>query len=242
MGKDTKSKHHAMEKARKEPEERAQKKSTKKRIFSAIAKIILFPYKVIAKGLLRKKKKAPLQTEREEPEYALSSEYGKRVTFSDMVAVHTYVPRRTQKTKISLKSMASSYPPASLDMAKKIKNSARETPLARRILENLDKKVEENEQIKRLLGIRKKSSGKKSKNKIITILGKYTALSDSPESQEQEHPPSKPEKKKSRKSSKKKAAQLKKKKAQLEYSEDFSSAASRAYESMIRKDRTSTPL
>lgn len=244
MGRRKKSENHETEK-KKQAEDPPKKDKTLKKVFRTIVRIICLPCRAIAKEISKRKKKAAeKKAAAQESEFECSSEYEKKVTFSETVTVHTYVPKRAQKIKISLKSLTNSHPPANLEIAKKVKGSSRETPLARKILEHLDQKVEDFEQIKKILKIRKKSTDKKPKSKIISILGKYTALSDSSDSQEQGHPSykaEKTEKRKTKKTSKKKPV-VSKKKQRPEYSDDLSSAASRAYDTMVRKARTKSPL
>lgn len=216
-----------------------RQKAVRKKVFRALTRVICFPF-LLAKKIIRLKKKKK-EVEREEEE-----EYIKEVTFSDTITIHTYVPKKNASQKITLKKITQSLPPASLEMANRIKGSSRETPLVKKILEKIDTKTQELEEIRKLLKIKPAVPEKKSKNKIITILGSYDNLTDSPDNRvehKEEAVPRAPEKKSKKKREKtKKKIKKARKVVDTDLSDDnISSAAAKAYDTMVRRNMSFTP-
>ncbi|KAI5159150.1 hypothetical protein NEAUS03_0063 [Nematocida ausubeli] len=217
------------------------KKNIAKKIKSLLVKCAIFPYS-LAKLIFKRKKK---KVEKEETE--CTSDYiEKRVTFSDQIFVHTYTCQSSEKHKITLRSITKSLPPVNLEMANKIKGTSRETPLASKILQRLDKKVESLENVRNLLRKKAIFDEKRSKSKIINILGRYAHSESSENDTESPYkPPAKLPKESSRtkNKTKKKASSKLKKRQELEMSDDsMSSAASHAYDTIIRKSTPTTSL
>ncbi|KAH9386367.1 uncharacterized protein NEMAJ01_1263 [Nematocida major] len=223
----------------------AIRKTMRKKALRVLTRIVSFPYILVQKALkLRNKKKQEKRKEKMLEHDTTSEETGRCVTFSDTVTVHMYAVRGQSKQKITLKKATKSLPPVCLDMANKIKGSSRETPLSRKVLETLEKRVEELEEVRRLLKTSGSLPEKRQKSRIINILGSYTASPEEEErySEESVHRPEKKPKKQGLKAKKEAGSRPSKKAIEKTYSDDdLSSAATRAYDTMVRKDMSFTP-
>ncbi|EIJ88756.1 hypothetical protein NEPAR06_1254 [Nematocida parisii] len=229
---------------KKKKESNKLKKNRGKKIKLFLKKCVFFPY-LLAKRILKSKKKKVKIEETEEYSSDLNE---KRVTFSDQVTVHTYVSKENLDHKITLSSITKSLPPVNLAMANKIKGTSRETPLVSKLLENLDKKVETLDALRAILAPKKKKHEKRSKNKIINILGGYASTDISESSAEYASRPSSKKPKESYSSKpqrRQKSHRKSKKQEEIESSEDnISSAATKAYDTIKRRGAgtSSTPI
>lgn len=157
------------------------------RLFRSVKMLLASPCLMLA-GLFGRKRKPLKKTKQKEKageaaeELNLQSE--KRVSFSPFASVYMYPawPARHRR-RLSLMQYANSLPPKKKDGAERLKGSSKETPLAKRVLERMEHKQTELDELKGVLFAKKKMAMEytrpRSRSRILSILDGYSDATQS---------------------------------------------------------------
>lgn len=138
------------------------------------------------------------------------------VLFSDVCYIHTYPAKRNKQPSLSLKKVSDSFPPRNLAAIAKIAGTAKETPLAKKVIQAIEKKQALVNSLKEVLHPQPKEPDaqpspvlKKPKSHILDILDGYSEASISdvylPHQESSDELPAPPPKSKSKRKSKSKS-------------------------------------
>ncbi|KAI5181009.1 hypothetical protein NEOKW01_1250 [Nematocida sp. AWRm80] len=151
-----------------------------KRALKTVFKIFSMPYRAMRVVIKKRKEKRALKKETSlstiEPVKEVPIPV-KSVTFSNIVSIHEYTTRIKRKTPFSLKPITDSFPPASMEIAERLKGSSKETPLARKILSRIPVKKSSVDKAREILIPREKHRiqfKERNKSRILSILDGYS--------------------------------------------------------------------
>jgi len=105
----------------------------------------------------------------------------KKVIFSSSQTLYTYPNKKSRCILFSIRKISDSYPPRNIENAMRLKGSSKETPLAKKVLANLEKRAQALHALKEILQPDKKKPKQKPqkapKSKILSILDGYSEAS-----------------------------------------------------------------